>query len=381
MSSHDLQCMEVWGGNQSANSAVSMSGLDAWIYSKPYRGDARGGDVYYVSSCATGRIARMLVADVAGHGQAVADVATQLRGLMRRHVNQIDQSRFVQSMNQQFAALCGDGCFATALVTTFFAPTNHLSLCNAGHPPPLLYRATTRQWSFLDQRCAGGDEFANVPLGVMDLVNYDQFDVKLQVGDLVLAYTDSVTESLDQNGDMLGLGGLLELARSLDVRNPPRLIPQLMSALRQRCGHDVADDDLTILLLRPNGSGARVPMRDRALAPMRLMKNLLASVTRGEPMAWPEWSLANVGGALFGPLNRLWSRHRAPHVLATRVHAVLPDPMTVHIADPRDPRDPRVRQRSALVQAVVAAVESRVAAAAVAAESANVAPVEINSAA
>ena len=65
MSSHDLQCMEVWGGNHSADGAVTMSGLDAWIYSEPYRGDAGGGDVYYVSSCATGRITRMLVADVA----------------------------------------------------------------------------------------------------------------------------------------------------------------------------------------------------------------------------------------------------------------------------------------------------------------------------
>ena len=152
MSNHQLQCMEVWGGNRSADSGVVMAGLDAWVYSKPFGGSEGGGDVYYVSSCATGRITRMLVADVAGHGQAVSDIATQLRTLMRRHVNQIDQSRFVQSMNQQFARLFGDGCFATALVTTFFAPTNHLSLCNAGHPPPLLYRAATGQWSFLDQR-------------------------------------------------------------------------------------------------------------------------------------------------------------------------------------------------------------------------------------
>jgi len=379
MASHELNCMEVWGGNRRADSAVVMSGLDAWVYSKPYGESEGGGDVYYVSSCATGRITRMLVADVAGHGQAVSDIATQLRTLMRRHVNQIDQSRLVQSMNQQFAGLSNDGCFATALVTTFFAPTNHLSLCNAGHPPPLLYRAATRQWSFLDQRCAGGDEFANVPLGVIDLVNYDQFDVQLKVGDLVLCYTDSLTESLDQNGDMLGLSGLLEVVRSIDVADSSRVIPQLMSAMRRRCGHDVSDDDLTILLLRPNGLGARVPLRDRALAPVRLMKNLLGAFRGDEPMAWPEWTLANVGGALFGPLNRLWSRDRASHVLATRVHAMLPDPTTVHLADPR------VRRRSALVEVVVAAVESRVAAATIAAaddhDSASVAPVEVNSAA
>src|SRR5205809_1860362 len=125
-----MQCMEVWGGNTLVDNSVKMPGLDAWVYAKPYQNSDAGGDVHYVSSCATGRITRLLVADVSGHGAAVCDVAGQLRGLMRKHVNQIDPSRFVQSMNQQFATMAKAGCFATAVVTTFFAPTNELSLCN-----------------------------------------------------------------------------------------------------------------------------------------------------------------------------------------------------------------------------------------------------------
>src|SRR5215210_7622302 len=101
---HHMQCMEVWGGNQLADSGVVMAGLDAWVYSKPFGGAIGGGDVYYVSSCATGRITRLLVADVSGHGTAVRATAVHLRELMRRYVNHIDQMRFVRSMNQQFAA-------------------------------------------------------------------------------------------------------------------------------------------------------------------------------------------------------------------------------------------------------------------------------------
>ena len=67
-----MQCMEVWGGNQTADSGVIMAGLDAWVYSKPFGGADGGGDVYYVSSCATGRITRLLVADVSGHGTPAA---------------------------------------------------------------------------------------------------------------------------------------------------------------------------------------------------------------------------------------------------------------------------------------------------------------------
>src|SRR5215212_60420 len=107
-----MQCMEVWGGNQVVDKSVSMAGLDAWVYCRPYGKSDDGGDVYYVSSCATGRITRLLVADVSGHGAAVCDVAGQLRSLMRRHVNQIDQSRFVASMNRQFTEMSSSGCFA-----------------------------------------------------------------------------------------------------------------------------------------------------------------------------------------------------------------------------------------------------------------------------
>src|SRR5947207_10019185 len=123
-SERHMTCMEVWGGNQAADSGVIMAGLDAWVYSKPFGQADAGGDVYYVSSCATGRITRLLVADVSGHGASVSEIAGNLRHMMRRFVNYLDQSRFVGEMNRQFTEHSKLGNFATAVVTTFFAPTN-----------------------------------------------------------------------------------------------------------------------------------------------------------------------------------------------------------------------------------------------------------------
>ena len=117
-----MQCMEVWGGSSQTNNGVSMLGLDAWVYSRPYKKAEAGGDVYYVSSCATGRITRLLVADVSGHGADVSQTALALRAMMRRFVNYIDQTRFVRSMNDEFVSLSQNGSFATAIVTTYFAP-------------------------------------------------------------------------------------------------------------------------------------------------------------------------------------------------------------------------------------------------------------------
>src|ERR1700749_1242434 len=161
-----MQCMEVWGGSQIASSGVELAGLDVWIYSKPFGQAQRGGDVYYVSSCASGRISRLLLADVSGHGKSVATTAADLRTLMRRFVNRLDQKEFVRLLNQQFPTLSRGGTFSTAVVTTFFAPSRRLLICNAGHPRPLLFRAAKKEWTLL-----GSDEGSethkpqNIPLG------------------------------------------------------------------------------------------------------------------------------------------------------------------------------------------------------------------------
>src|SRR5580704_856617 len=150
-----MQCMEVWGGSQLTAQAVEFGGLDTWVYSKPYGKAHAGGDVYYASSCATGRISRLLLADVAGHGNAVAATAADLRVLMRRFVNRLDQTEFVRLLNQQFSALPRTGAFATAIVTTFFEPSRRLTVCNAGHPRPMLFRAAQRQWEVLGSQEPG----------------------------------------------------------------------------------------------------------------------------------------------------------------------------------------------------------------------------------
>jgi sigma-B regulation protein RsbU (phosphoserine phosphatase) len=306
-----MQCMEVWGGNQAVDSGVIMAGLDAWVYCKPYRDAEGGGDVYYVSSCATGRINRLLVADVSGHGADVAQTAVQLRSLMRRHVNQIDQTRFIGTMNQQFAALATCGCFATAIATTFFAPTNHLSLCNAGHPPPLLYRAAERNWSFLRQdRAAKEAAAANFPLGIVDLSDYAQFDVRLKVGDLVLCYTDSLVEASDGRGDLLGQQGLLDVVRTLDVSSSSTFIASLLRAIEAKGGAELTGDDVTVLVFRPNGLAPTKPLLERLIAPFRVLREIVRAWRQGDVMPWPEMSVANLGGAMFTPLSRLFRPRR-----------------------------------------------------------------------
>lgn len=319
-----MQCMEVWGGNQAVDSGVVMAGLDAWAYSKPWQGDAAGGDVHYVSSCASGRIMRLLVADVAGHGGRVADTAMRLRGLMKRFVNHLDQRKFVAELNSEFATHSQGGRFATAAVFTFFTPTNALTISNAGHPPPLLYRAKTRRWEIVmpgddagkperrnerTSHAAASAEIdgpTNLPLGILDSQRYDALSLKLAVGDLVLCYTDSLIEARGRDGRMLGAGGLLAVVQRAPLADPAAFIPALLNALEDEAPGNLSGDDVTALLFRPNGLGLKFSIRERLGTYGRVLVAAGRAITFRERFPWPDFHMANVGGAIFKSLNRKW---------------------------------------------------------------------------
>lgn len=312
-----MQCMEVWSGSQLTTRGVAFGGLDAWVYSKPYGQAQSGGDIYYASSCATGRITRLLLADVSGHGITVAGTAADLRTLMRRFVNRLDQTEFVRLLNQQFTAMSRAGVFATAIVSTFFAPTRCLTLCNAGHPRPLIYRGGERHWDFLSRKGSDGRPAeANLPLGLIDVAEYEQFDIELNPGDCVLSYTDALMESSDAGGEILGEIGVLRIARLLgDVlpgsAGPQKLIEAMLKEIGDRHPGNLTDDDVTVLVVRANGSQPRVSLGEKLSALMRFTGALLRSVGPGaERPPLPDANLANLGGAIIPALGRRWRAAR-----------------------------------------------------------------------
>lgn len=251
-----MRCMEIRGGSRAVEGALRMPGLDGWVYSRPFEGDEHGGDVYYVSVCGGGQITRIVVADVSGHGARVADFSATLRELMRKNINAKSQTRLVKALNREFAASAQSHRFATAVVATYLANLRRLTVCNAGHPRPLHYRADAASWDWLD-RDPGTP--GNLPLGLDDDSPYHQFAVDLAPGDLLLFYTDALTEAIDASGNLLGEDGLLALVQSLDPTDPARLGPAILSAIESHRGGRPADDDITLLTLAHTAEGPQPP--------------------------------------------------------------------------------------------------------------------------
>lgn len=299
-----LGCNEVWGGNSAANASLTLPGVRGWVYSDPYLDADAGGDVYYVSSCGTGRITRVMLADVMGHGAQAAEVGRYLRGLMRRYLNHIEPHTLARQVNELFNARSDDaGRFATAVILTFFAPTGEVTLCNAGHPAPLMRHGRDGRWAAM-HRAAGNAEPSNLPLGVIESGDYTAFDATLDPDDAILLYTDGLIEATDPSGTQLGVQRLIDLLNHMDGPGPapqPGHIAHALPETLEAQGYTLSGDDLSLVLLhcteRSTGAGFR-----RTLGGM---KAALTDLVRGREIAWPEPSVRNIGGALFKPLNHV----------------------------------------------------------------------------
>ena len=206
-----MSCMEVWGGSQLTTRGVEMGGLDAWVYSKPFGNAQRGGDVYYASSCATGRITRLLLADVSGHGNAVASTAANLRTLMRRFVNRLDQTEFVRLLNQPVYRAFRSGHFRHGRRGHIFRSYAAADRLQRGPSTAAVIpgRQSRNGLCWAPRPRTQAVHPNNMPLGIIDVTEYEQFDVELEAGDCVLSYTDALIESRDADGEMLGEVGLV----------------------------------------------------------------------------------------------------------------------------------------------------------------------------
>ena len=262
-STHTLRCLEVWGGSESADHAASVPGLDISVRSRPFEGVA-GGDLYLISSCSSGLITRILLADVSGHGEQVAEFSRQLRTAMHKSINTIDQSKLAQALNRAFEVIGNGERFATALLMTYYAPLEHLIIVNAGHPPPLLSRKGSGSWDpiDLDHPDTVKDTknelrvgLKNLPLGIVGSTTYEQFAIPVHEGDRVVAYTDAFTESTDPNtGNLLGVSGLASILEGAGATENGHLAGDILDSI-ERSGATIGDDDRTLLAMSLSGGG------------------------------------------------------------------------------------------------------------------------------
>ncbi len=246
-----LACMEVWGGNRKIAREVELPDLTGWVYSAPLEPNSGGGDVCYFSVCDRGLLSRVALADVSGHGGAVGPVAEILLGLMRKYINIWDQSEFMQDLDREFRLRIEDRQYATVVVLGFFRQTGQLLYTSAGHHPLLWYHAGEEEWGWMDENSSLVQTEGNdLPVGLIPGTYYRQVAFKLAPADVLVLYTDGLSEATDEAGQELDQRRLLELAHCLPVDSPVvagKALLRAVTAFRQGV---TANDDQTLIVLQ-----------------------------------------------------------------------------------------------------------------------------------
>lgn len=291
MTTRPLQCMEILGGLGRREERISVKGLEAFLFAEPAPGNASGGDVQYASMCSAGKISRFAVADVSGHGEEVAHFGLGLRDLMRRFINTPNQERMIRDLNRELGSMLEGGLFATAVVVTWFEPTRQAFVCSAGHPDPLWYSAELDQWTALSasafKRGDEGDRLVNLPLGIIDGTEYEQFTVPIGDGDLLVLYTDHYSEAASSDGSRMDVDRLRRTCAECRTDDPERFARDLEAEMERFMGGAAIDDDRSLMVIRADAS-----VRDR----MPLGERIRGAVLSLVPAAWDRRSAREIGG-------------------------------------------------------------------------------------
>jgi serine phosphatase RsbU (regulator of sigma subunit) len=245
-------CMELWAGNERAHRSLDLAGLQSDVIAVPSGGD-KGGDLSAVFSCSD-NTARVVLADCVGHGYTAARVARHVHHLLHKFQDIRDTAGLLAALNDAFTLSNekseGPLRLTTVVTATFDGISGEFNFAYAAHPRMLLWREQQRRFVEL------GEGLEGLPLGYITGETYNQQSVRLNHGDMILAFSDGATEARSPAGEQLTFHGFLGLAESTVRKLPQPLVLQdfsreLLDSVHVFRGKEgELEDDITLLTLR-----------------------------------------------------------------------------------------------------------------------------------
>jgi len=207
-----------------------------------------GGDFFDVIPFEVVRIkpGRMgvLIADVSGKGIPAALFMALSRIVVRVNATWFcdEPARAIHDANNIIAADSKAGMF----VTLFYGILDHtrhtFTYVNAGHNPPIVYHGSDGTFSEL---AATG-----IAMGVITDAEYTANEQPLSPGDVVVLYTDGITEAMNAREDMFGEERLYEVIRHVNGLNAGEILTNILNAVKEFTADYPQSDDITLMVVR-----------------------------------------------------------------------------------------------------------------------------------
>ncbi|HWW83046.1 MAG TPA: SpoIIE family protein phosphatase [Vicinamibacterales bacterium] len=204
---------------------------------------AVGGDFFDYVDLPTGSFG-FILGDVAGKGSPAALLAAAVLGMFSAEATyHSSAAALVTRLNHGLFRRSVEGRFLTGFYGMLSSDGAFL-YCNAGHNAPLHITASS-----IRRLETGG-----IVLGLFDQASFDEETVKLQPGDLIVAFSDGITEALNPAGEEFTDDRLLASVEAHKHRTPQELLDALMADVRLFCADANQSDDMTIVMVRYDGN-------------------------------------------------------------------------------------------------------------------------------
>jgi serine phosphatase RsbU (regulator of sigma subunit) len=202
------------------------------------------GDFYDVIPLPSGKLG-LLVADVADKGVGPALYMALSRTLLRTFATQFENNpeQVFEAANERILQDALESMFVTVFYGILDPQAATLTYANAGHNPPLLLRAKDISNPELLSR-------TGTALGVMEGLTWETKTVPLARGDLLVLYTDGVTEAQDAENTLFGDDRLLGVIRAQAGESAAEIHAAILDSIRAFVGNAPQFDDITLLTLK-----------------------------------------------------------------------------------------------------------------------------------
>jgi sigma-B regulation protein RsbU (phosphoserine phosphatase) len=218
------------------DASPEIEGMDAAVRLRPAR--EISGDVYDVFEHKDQQTV-IAMGDVSGKGAAAALYGALVTGLLRTLAPRRRRpAELMRSLNDILIERKIEARYVTLGVLLWDPRTRQIVMANAGAIPPMICRGT----EILKVRAEG------VPIGLLDGTDYEEVTVQTQPGDVIVLYSDGITDHMSPSGTEFGRGRLAQVVRTNCGLLPDELIVKIFAELDKF--NTVAFDDQSIMVLR-----------------------------------------------------------------------------------------------------------------------------------
>jgi serine phosphatase RsbU (regulator of sigma subunit) len=203
-----------------------------------------GGDYYDFISLLGGRWG-IAIGDVSGKGIGAALVMASLQASLRAQAlhPHLDLSSLIEDVNQLVFASSPTHLFATLFYAEYEPATRVLNYVNAGHNPPLIVRTRNDSCEIFRLNPDG------MPVGISADSRFASATFRFEIDDVLVAYTDGITETENRHGEFWGEQGLESLLRSCARKTPEQIIKSILDQVSTFANGQPQRDDMTLVVM------------------------------------------------------------------------------------------------------------------------------------